>query len=43
MFISPRTVNAHVRNILAKTRLKNRTELSIWAVEHGLVVHDLPS
>jgi predicted ATPase/DNA-binding CsgD family transcriptional regulator len=43
LFVSPRTVNAHVRNILAKTRLKNRTELSIWAVEHGLVRRDLPS
>jgi len=40
MFVSPRTVNAHVRNILTKTKLKNRTELSIWAVEHGLVRAD---
>jgi len=42
IFISPRTVNAHVRNILAKTHLKNRTELSLWAVEHGLVTRDAP-
>lgn len=40
MFVSPRTVNAHVRHILAKTQLKNRTELSIWAVEHSLVRAD---
>jgi DNA-binding CsgD family transcriptional regulator len=37
LFISPRTVNAHVRNLLTKTERANRTELSIWAVEHGLV------
>ncbi len=36
LFISPRTVNAHVRNLLTKTERTNRTELSIWAVEHGL-------
>lgn len=40
MFVSPRTVNAHVRNILAKTKLKNRTELSIWAVDQGLIRPD---
>ena len=37
IFVSPRTVNAHVRNILAKTQLKNRTELTMWALEHGLI------
>ncbi len=37
MYVSPRTVNAHVRNILAKTKVKNRTELSLWAVREGLV------
>jgi DNA-binding CsgD family transcriptional regulator len=37
LFISPRTVHAHVRHMLAKTTLTNRTELSVWAVEHGLV------
>ena len=37
LFISPRTVNAHVRNMLTKTNRINRTELSVWAVEHGLV------
>jgi DNA-binding CsgD family transcriptional regulator/energy-coupling factor transporter ATP-binding protein EcfA2 len=40
MYVSPRTVNAHVRNILAKTKAKNRTELSLWAVREGLVRHD---
>ena len=37
LFLSPRTVNAHVRHMLAKTLLGNRTELSVWAVEQGLV------
>lgn len=37
LFVSPRTVHAHVRNILAKTGLANRTELSVWAVSRGLV------
>lgn len=36
LFVSPRTVNAHVRNLLMKTERANRTELSVWAVEHGL-------
>lgn len=38
LYLSPRTVNAHVRNMLTKTERANRTELSVWAVEQGLVV-----
>jgi DNA-binding CsgD family transcriptional regulator len=37
LYLSPRTVNAHIRHMLAKTALSNRTELSVWAVEQGLV------
>jgi DNA-binding CsgD family transcriptional regulator len=37
LFISPRTVNAHMRNMFAKTGSSNRTELSVWAVGQGLV------
>lgn len=37
LFISPRTVNAHMRNMFAKTGSANRTELSVWAVGQGLV------
>ncbi|MGH2535063.1 MAG: helix-turn-helix transcriptional regulator [Thermomicrobiales bacterium] len=37
LYISPRTVNAHLRNMLTKTDSANRTELSIWAFAHGLV------
>ncbi len=36
LFISPRTVNAHMRNMFAKTGSANRTELSVWAVEQQL-------
>jgi DNA-binding CsgD family transcriptional regulator len=38
LFISPRTVNAHMRNMFAKTGSANRTELSVWAVAQGLFV-----
>jgi DNA-binding CsgD family transcriptional regulator len=37
LFISPRTVNAHMRNMFAKTGSSNRTELSVWAVAQGLI------
>jgi DNA-binding CsgD family transcriptional regulator len=37
LFISPRTVNAHMRNMFAKTGSANRTELSVWAVGQGLI------
>lgn len=36
LYVSPRTVNAHIRNMLGKTLCSNRTELSVWAVEHDL-------
>ena len=32
--ISTRTVNAHVSNLLRKTRLTSRTEAALWAVRH---------
>jgi DNA-binding CsgD family transcriptional regulator/tetratricopeptide (TPR) repeat protein len=37
LFVSERTVNAHVRNMLQKTAVANRTELSVWAKDHGIV------
>jgi DNA-binding CsgD family transcriptional regulator len=30
LFISPRTVNSHIRNMLNKTGAINRTDLSVW-------------
>jgi DNA-binding CsgD family transcriptional regulator len=37
LFVSPRTINAHVRNMLAKTEAANRVELAMWARDNGLV------
>ena len=36
LFISPKTVENHVRNILAKLHLSRRHELIRWAVDHGI-------
>ena len=35
--ISTRTVTTHVRNILDKLGLENRTQAALYAVEHGIV------
>jgi DNA-binding CsgD family transcriptional regulator len=37
LFVSPRTINAHVRNMLAKTEAANRVELAMWARDNGIV------
>ena len=34
LHLSVRTVESHVRHALAKLRLDNRTQLSVWAREH---------
>jgi DNA-binding NarL/FixJ family response regulator len=34
LHLSVRTVESHVRNMLAKARLSNRTQLARWAREH---------
>ncbi len=36
LFISPKTVENHVRNIMAKLHLSRRHELVRWAVERGV-------
>jgi DNA-binding NarL/FixJ family response regulator len=36
LYISPKTVENHVRNILAKLHLSRRHELIRWAVDHGI-------
>jgi DNA-binding NarL/FixJ family response regulator len=35
--ISPRTVDRHRENILAKLGMRDRVELTRWAIRHGLV------
>lgn len=40
LFISRRTVNSHIRNMLNKTGAVNRTDLSVWAVQQGLANRD---
>lgn len=35
LFLSPRTVQTHLSNILAKLKLKNRSQLVRYAFEHG--------
>ncbi len=37
LYVSPRTVNAHVRNMLSKTGAANRVELAMWARSNGLI------
>ncbi len=36
LFISPKTVENHVRNILSKLHLNRKQELIRYAVEHGI-------
>ena len=36
--ISPRTVGAHVSNMLNKTSASNRVELVIWAIANGVLL-----
>jgi DNA-binding NarL/FixJ family response regulator len=37
LVISPRTVERHRENILAKLGMRDRVELTRWAIRHGLV------
>lgn len=36
--ISPRTVGAHISNMLNKTNASNRVELVIWAIANGILM-----
>ena len=37
LVISPKTVERHRENILAKLGMRDRVELTRWAIRHGLV------
>jgi len=40
LFISERTARSHVSNTLGKLRLASRTQLALYALRAGLVVHE---
>ena len=35
LFLSVRTIEAHLRNIYGKLDVNNRTEAVLWAAQHG--------
>ena len=37
LFVSVRTAEAHVTNVLTKLALRSRAQLAVWAAEHGLL------
>ncbi len=37
LHISENTVNYHVKNILSKLHLRNRSQVVAWAMEHGVI------
>ena len=37
LYISENTVSYHMKNILSKLHLRNRTQVVAWALEHGVV------
>ena len=39
--ISPRTVEIHRTNLMKKLRLKNHTELILYAIKHGIIQIDM--
>jgi two-component system nitrate/nitrite response regulator NarL len=39
--ITEGTVKAHVKSILRKIRVENRTQAAVWAMENGYFVDEL--
>jgi DNA-binding NarL/FixJ family response regulator len=42
LFLSPRTVETHRANLMRKLGLHNQSELTRFAIQHGLLSVDLP-
>jgi DNA-binding NarL/FixJ family response regulator len=42
LVISERTVHRHVANILEKLDLRSRSQVAVWAHEHGLTTPPAP-
>ncbi len=36
MSITEATVKVHIKNLLKKIKVKNRTQAAMWAVSHGI-------
>ena len=41
LFIAERTAEGHVERIRNKLEVRSRTEVAMWAVEHGIVAANL--
>jgi D-xylose transport system permease protein len=43
LMISERTAGAHVEHMLSKLKFRSRAQVAVWAAEHGLQRHPVPT